>query len=202
VFAGIEGRRPLLVEVQALAAPGSGVPRRSASGYEPGRLAQLIAVLDRRAGVELHRHDVYVSAVGGVRLADPGADLAVASALASAATGRPVPDDLVVIGEVGLGGELRQVPHLPRRLAEAARLGFSRALVPCGSMSGAGDCAIDGLEARTLEAALDVVLATRPARAPKLRVLSRAGLGEPRHPEARPPESAGSYADPFEAEPF
>ncbi len=173
VFAGMEGRRPLLVEIQALVAPaGGGAPRRSASGYEPGRLGQLVAVLDRRAGVDLRHQDVYVSAVGGVRLGDPGADLAVAAAITSAATGRVIPADMFVIGEVGLGGELRQVAQTPRRLAEAARLGFRRALVPSGSG------AVQELQAvfrDTLADALDLLLSAQPAHRPRLRVLSGAG---------------------------
>ncbi len=131
VFPSMEGQRPLLVEIQALVVKTPMVsPRRSATGFDSGRLALLLAVLDQRAHLSLGRHDVYVSSVGGVRISDPGADLAVCLALASAATGVPVGDDVVVLGEVGLGGELRQVPQTPRRLAEAGRLGFQRALVP------------------------------------------------------------------------
>jgi DNA repair protein RadA/Sms len=131
VFPAMEGHRPLLVEVQALVVR-SALPtsRRSATGFDAGRLALLLAVLERRAGLPLGPHDVYVSTVGGVRLVDPGADLAVCLAVASAFTGRPVGDQAVVLGEVGLGGEVRQVAHTPRRLAEAARLGFRQALVP------------------------------------------------------------------------
>ena len=173
VFAGIEGRRPLLIEVQALVAPaGGGSPRRSASGYETGRLGQLVAVLDQRAGVSLRGEDVYVSAVGGVRLADPGADLAVALAVASAATGRPVPADLVVMGEVGLGGEIRQVAQSPRRLAEAVRLGFSQAVVPSGAPDTPG---LPTVPVDTLVEALDLVLASEPAPRPSLRVISGSG---------------------------
>jgi DNA repair protein RadA/Sms len=131
VFPSIEGRRPMLVEIQALVVPSSLVsPRRSATGFDSGRLALLLAVLDQRAGLSLGRHDVYVSAVGGVRIVDPGADLAVCLALASATTGVPVGDDLVVLGEIGLAGEVRQVSQTPRRLTEAARLGFTRAVLP------------------------------------------------------------------------
>jgi DNA repair protein RadA/Sms len=131
VFPAMEGQRALLVEVQALVVRSS-LPssRRSATGFDAGRLALLLAVLQRRAGLTLGPFDVYVSIVGGVRVADPGADLAVCLAVASAANGQPVGDDLVALGEVGLGGEVRQVAHTPRRLAEAARLGFRRALVP------------------------------------------------------------------------
>jgi DNA repair protein RadA/Sms len=132
VFPAMEGHRPLLVEVQALVAPARNAPspRRSASGFDPGRLALLLAVLDRRAGIQLVDQEVYVSVVGGVKVDDPGADLAVCLALASAKRGIPVGDGLVAVGEVGLGGEVRQVAHTPRRLAEAARLGFTAAVVP------------------------------------------------------------------------
>jgi DNA repair protein RadA/Sms len=131
VFPAMEGQRPLLVEVQALVARSPlPSPRRSATGFDAGRLSLLLAVLERRAGLVLGRCDVYVSTVGGVRIVDPGADLAVCLAVASAVSGRPVAEDMVVLGEVGLGGEVRQVAHTPRRLAEAARLGFRRALVP------------------------------------------------------------------------
>ncbi len=131
VFPSIEGQRPMLVEIQALVVPSPMVsPRRSATGFDGGRLALLLAVLDQRAGLSLSRHDVYVSAVGGVRTVDPGADLAVCLALASATTGVPVGDDLVVLGEIGLAGEVRQVSQTPRRLAEAARLGFTTAVLP------------------------------------------------------------------------
>jgi DNA repair protein RadA/Sms len=131
VFPSIEGQRPLLVEIQALVVKTPMVtPRRSATGFDAGRLALLLAVLDQRAGVSLTHHDVYVSVVGGVRVADPGADLAVCLALVSALSGQPVGADVVALGELGLGGEVRQVAQTPRRLAEAARLGFTRALLP------------------------------------------------------------------------
>lgn len=138
VFPAMEGHRPLLVEVQALVAPAHNAPspRRSASGYDHGRLALLLAVLDRRAGIQLGDQEVYVSVVGGVKVDDPGADLAVCLALASARMGRPVDDRMVAVGEVGLGGEIRQVAHTTRRLAEAARLGFATAIVPPNVPSG------------------------------------------------------------------
>jgi DNA repair protein RadA/Sms len=128
----IEGHRPLLVELQALVGPAAvpNLPRRSAQGLDGGRLALLLAVLDRRAQLPLGACDVYASAVGGVRVVEPGADLPLALALASAHTDVALPDDLVACGEVGLGGELRQVSQTPRRLAEAARLGFAQAIVP------------------------------------------------------------------------
>ena len=131
VFPAMEGHRPLLVELQALVAGGgTPIPRRSASGLDAGRLALLVAVLEERAGVALSGRDVYVSVVGGVRVSEPGADLGTCLALASAAGNTPMPADLVICGEVGLAGEIRQVANTPRRLAEAARLGFRRAVVP------------------------------------------------------------------------
>ncbi len=127
----MEGDRPLLVEVQALVAHSElPSPRRSAQGLDSGRLSLLLAVLSERAGVTFDKRDVYALAVGGVRITEPAADLGVALALASSRFNAPIPDDLVVCGEIGLGGELRQVAHGERRLAEAARLGFTRALVP------------------------------------------------------------------------
>jgi DNA repair protein RadA/Sms len=131
VGATLEGTRPLMVEVQGLVAPGSyGSPRRTASGIDANRLALLIAVLGRRAGVGLGSHDVYANLAGGLDLADPGLDLPLALALASSLRDKSVPRDLVAIGEVGLLGELRPVPGLDRRLREAARLGFKTAVVP------------------------------------------------------------------------
>ena len=127
----LEGRRPILVEVQALVTDSAlPTPRRAAQGLPSGRLALLVAVLQRRAGVPLQAADVFASAVGGIRVGEPASDLAVVLALASAAYGCPVPGDVVACGEVGLGGEIRQVIHTERRLAEAARRGFRHALVP------------------------------------------------------------------------
>ncbi|MDQ3274516.1 MAG: DNA repair protein RadA [Actinomycetota bacterium] len=128
----LEGRRPLLAEVQALVAPSSGPGslRRSTSGLDAGRVAMLLAVLERRAGLRLSGQDVYTATVGGARLGEPAADLATAVAVTSAALGRHIEPPTVVFGEVGLAGEIRQVPGVQRRLAEAARLGFTRAVVP------------------------------------------------------------------------
>jgi DNA repair protein RadA/Sms len=131
----VEGHRPLLVEVQALTVPVAhgAPPRRSAQGVDSGRMAVLLAVLERRARISLARSEAYVSVVGGVKLDDPGTDLGVCLALASAHNNRPLPPQLVAIGEVGLAGEVRQVAHLERRLHEAARLGYRQALVPASS---------------------------------------------------------------------
>jgi DNA repair protein RadA/Sms len=127
----MEGRRPLLAELQALVGKSSlQLPRRTMHGVDSGRLAMVLAVLDRRAGVRLFDSDVYVSTVGGARVADPSADLAAAVAVASSAQEVSLTQRCVAIGEVGLAGELRRVPGLERRLAEAARLGFTEAVVP------------------------------------------------------------------------
>jgi DNA repair protein RadA/Sms len=126
----LDGRRPLVVELQALVAPSSTYqPRRSSQGLDAGRLAVILAVLERRAGLALSRSEVFALAVGGVRVVEPGADLALALAVASSHLGSPLPDGLVACAEIGLGGELRHVAQLQPRLAEAARLGFRAALV-------------------------------------------------------------------------
>ena len=136
----LEGHRPLLVEVQALVVPSPlPTPRRSAQGFDQGRLALLVAVLSNRVGLPFVDRDVYASVVGGVRLGEPGSDLGICLALASALTSIAVPGDLIACGEVGLGGELRQVAQTPRRLAEAARLGFRRAIVPASAPEAPGD---------------------------------------------------------------
>ena len=126
----LEGHRPLVVELQALVAKSPlAMPRRSAQGLDAGRLAMIAAVLEERVGVGLAGADVYALAVGGVRIVEPGADLALALALTSSVTGTALAADLVACGEIGLCGELRQVGQTGRRLAEAARLGFRRAIV-------------------------------------------------------------------------
>lgn len=130
----MDGKRPLLGEVQALVAGTSmPTPRRAVSGLDSARVAMVLAVLDRRFGVTLAKSDVYAATVGGMRMTEPSADLALAVAVASAVKDRPVPDGTVILGEVGLAGEVRRVPGVGRRLAEAARLGFTRALVPMDS---------------------------------------------------------------------
>ena len=127
----MEGRRPLLAEVQALATPtASERPRRTTSGLDGSRVAMVLAVLQQHCGIRLHAHDVFASTVGGARLSEPASDLAVAVSLASATAGRPVPAGVVAMGEIGLAGELRRVRDLPQRIAEAARLGFRVAVVP------------------------------------------------------------------------
>ena len=132
----MEGRRPLLAELQALVAPSNlPQPRRTSNGVDSGRLAMVLAVLERRCGVKLYNSDVYVSTVGGAKVSDPSADLAAAVAVASAAYDRSISPRVVALGEIGLAGELRRVPGTDRRLAEAARLGFTEAVVPAVSDS-------------------------------------------------------------------
>jgi DNA repair protein RadA/Sms len=133
----LEGRRPLLAEVQALVAPtGAANPRRATSGVDSARVAVVLAVLQRRVGVRLAEQEVYVSTVGGARVAEPAADLAMALALVSSCLERPLPRGMVAVGEVGLAGEIRNVAGVSRRLAEAARLGATRALVPAAAVEG------------------------------------------------------------------
>ncbi|OWJ67153.1 DNA repair protein RadA [Inquilinus limosus] len=133
VFAGLEGTRPVLVEIQALVAPSPlGTPRRAVVGWDNARLAMVLAVLEARCGVAIGMNDVYLNVAGGLRIAEPAADLAVAAALLSSLTGVPVPRDTVVFGEIGLSGEIRAVGQGDARLKEAAKLGFAAAIVPQG----------------------------------------------------------------------
>ena len=131
VFAGIEGTRPVLVEVQALVAPSPlGTPRRAVVGWDATRLAMITAVLDARCGLSVGPNDIYLNIAGGLRIVEPAADLAVAAALISALTEIPVPHDIVVFGEIALSGRVRPVAHADLRLKEAAKLGFAQAWVP------------------------------------------------------------------------
>lgn len=131
VFAGLEGTRPVLVEVQALVAPTSyGTPRRAVIGWDSGRLAMVLAVLEARCGVTFSNADVYLNVAGGLRITEPAADLAVAAALLSSLTGEPVPAEAVVFGEIGLSGEVRRVSQPEIRLKEAAKLGFNQSIMP------------------------------------------------------------------------
>ena len=154
----MEGTRPILVEVQALTAnTGSAQPRRTANGFDMNRLLMLIAVLSKRVGLPLFSQDVYVNIVGGLRIAEPAADLAVATAIASSYRNQRVKSDIVLVGEVGLSGELRSISQLDRRLGEAAKLGFTRSL----ASSTAATPKIDGLsiiEVRSVADAIDQAL--------------------------------------------
>jgi len=131
VFAGIEGSRPLLVEIQALVAPTSfGTPRRAVVGWDPSRLAMVLAVLEAHCGIRLSGHDVYLNVAGGLRIQEPAADLAAAAALVSSLADAPLPADAVYFGEVSLSGAVRPVAQAAARLKEAAKLGFARAVMP------------------------------------------------------------------------
>lgn len=133
IFAGIEGTRPLLVELQALVAPTSfGTPRRAVVGWDSGRLAMILAVLDARAGLSFGAHDVYLNVAGGLEVGEPAADVAAAAALISSFTGQPLPRDWVFFGEISLSGDVRPAGQPELRLKEAAKLGFTTAVVPGG----------------------------------------------------------------------
>ena len=137
VFAGIEGSRPVLVEFQALVAPSAyGTPRRAVVGWDSGRLAMVLAVLESRCGLGLGNRDVYLNVAGGLRISEPAADLAAAAALASSALDVALPQDCVVFGEVSLSGDVRPVSRMESRLKEAAKLGFKRAFGPAGTDGG------------------------------------------------------------------
>ena len=148
VFAGLEGTRPVLVEVQALLAPNQGgSPRRAVVGWDSGRLSMLLAVLETRAGLRMGSTDVYLNIAGGLRVQEPAADLAVAAALASAATDTPTNAGMVYFGEVGLSGEVRQVAQAESRLKEAHKLGFEGACLPRRVARGGRNMAVpDGLK--------------------------------------------------------
>ena len=131
VFAGIEGTRPLLVEIQALVAPTSlGTPRRAVVGWDQSRLSMVLAVLEAHCGVKLGGHDVYLNVAGGLRIQEPAADLAAAAALVSSLAGASLPREAVYFGEVSLSGAIRPVAQAAARLKEAAKLGFTRAFAP------------------------------------------------------------------------
>jgi DNA repair protein RadA/Sms len=154
-----EGTRPLLVEVQALVDDAHGQnPRRLAVGLEQNRLAMLLAALHRHAGVACYDQDVFVNAVGGVRIAEPAADLAVLLAIVSSLRGRPLSDKLVAFGEVGLAGEVRPAPRGQERLREAAKLGFRRAIIP---KANAPRQAIEGIEVVAVERLADAIAELR-----------------------------------------
>jgi DNA repair protein RadA/Sms len=139
VFAGMEGTRPLLVEIQALVAPTAlGTPRRAVIGWDSSRLAMVLAVLEAHCGVRLGDCDVYLNVAGGLRIAEPAADLAVAAALVSSRLGTPLPPDTVYFGEVSLSGAVRPVGHAQARLREAQKLGFGSAVMPCARDAEAG----------------------------------------------------------------
>jgi DNA repair protein RadA/Sms len=151
VFAGLEGSRPVLVEVQALVAPSAyGTPRRAVVGWDSGRLAMVLAVLEARCGLGLGNRDVYLNVAGGLRISEPAADLAAAAALASSALDQALPQDCVVFGEISLSGDVRPVSRMEARMKEAAKLGFRRVLGP-SDLDGGGLMKVTGA-ARLAEA--------------------------------------------------
>ncbi len=159
----MEGTRPILVEVQALTSHTQAAqPRRTANGFDPNRLVMLIAVLSKRVGIPLYNQDIYVNIVGGMRITEPAADLAVAVAIASSFRNQRVDPDLALVGEIGLSGELRSIGHIERRLGEAGKLGFKRALYPSPSTvpNRTGGLKLDGV--RSLDEAIRAALLGKP----------------------------------------
>lgn len=172
VFAGIEGTRPVLVEVQALLSPSQGgSPRRQVVGWDSGRLSMLLAVLEARCGLTLGMNDVYLNIAGGLRIQEPAADLAVAAALVSASTDKPTDPGMVYFGEIGLSGEVRQVSQPDARLREAQKLGFTAATLPRRvARGGRQPAALDGLKTAEVGHMADLVATFADARPQRVRV--------------------------------
>jgi DNA repair protein RadA/Sms len=168
VFAGIEGTRPVLVEIQALVSPSAlGTPRRAVVGWDSNRLAMVLAVLEARCGFSVGANDVYLNVAGGLRISEPAADLAVAAAVVSSLADEPVPADMVVFGEIGLGGEVRPVGQRDARLREAAKLGFRSALIPrTRATAGAVTRSSEAIRVDEIEHLSDLVARFQPAERP------------------------------------
>ena len=170
VFAGIEGTRPLLVEIQALVAPTSlGTPRRAVVGWDPNRLSMVLAVLEAHCGVRLSGHDVYLNVAGGLRIQEPAADVAAAAALVSSLARAPLPTDAVYFGEVSLSGAVRPVAQAVPRLKEAQKLGFTKAIVP----EAARNEAPDGVTLSTIGTLAHLVAEIARDGAPALRRIGK-----------------------------
>jgi DNA repair protein RadA/Sms len=171
VLAAMEGTRPMLVELQALIAPSPlGTPRRAVVGWDSGRLAMVLAVLESRCGLAIGANDVYLNVAGGLRVSEPAADLAVAAALASSLSGIAVPPETVVFGEIGLSGEVRAVSHTDARLKEADKLGFTRAIVPKARGKGKTVKGPSGMDIREIEHLADLLaLFHEPSKAAVLK---------------------------------
>jgi DNA repair protein RadA/Sms len=164
VFAGIEGSRPLLVEIQALVAPTSlGTPRRAVNGWDQNRLSMVLAVLESHCGVRLSGHDVYLNVAGGLRIQEPAADLAAAAALISSFANAPLSADAVYFGEISLSGAVRPVAQTAARLKEAQKLGFVHAILPKATRAEAPDDAGLSLKPVSSLASLVADIAARPA---------------------------------------
>jgi DNA repair protein RadA/Sms len=166
VVASLEGTRPLLVEAQALVAPTSyGVPQRSATGFDARRLQMILAVLEKRAGLRLGQFDVFVNVAGGVRVDEPAADLGMAVSVVSSLRDVPVRSDAVVVGEVGLGGEIRSVHQIEKRITEAERLGFTLMVLPRKNARGTlKPGTIRLVEVETIDEAIDALVGTEGSR--------------------------------------
>jgi DNA repair protein RadA/Sms len=179
VFAGMEGTRPVLVEIQALVAPSAlGTPRRAVVGWDTARLSMVLAVLDARCGLTLGGSDVYLNVAGGLRINEPAADLAVAAALISSLNQTPVPSNMVVFGEVGLAGEIRQVGQADARLKEALRLGFGQALVPARrKRRGEPAARTEGLSVQEIDRLVDLVDLLAPDGQAPARKIPQFGRG-------------------------
>jgi DNA repair protein RadA/Sms len=172
VFAGIEGTRPLLVEIQALVAPTSlGTPRRAVVGWDPSRLSMVLAVLEAHCGVRLGSHDVYLNVAGGMRIQEPAADLAAAAALVSSLANAPLAADAVYFGEVSLSGAVRPVAQSAARIKEAAKLGFNRAVVPEAAHGENADPVLKIIDVANLaNLVADIVAQGKPRMTAKTRV--------------------------------
>jgi DNA repair protein RadA/Sms len=206
VVASLEGARPLLVEVQALVSTSFyGTPQRVTAGYDPRRLSVLLAVLERRVGLRLGRHDVFVTVTGGFRLDDPGADLGVALAIASSFRSRPLLPRTLALGEVSLSGELRRVPRLEARLREAARMGFARAGFPRAQLADAEGAGLELVPLGTLREACERLLGEKievpRAETPAPRADSRPSERLAGVTPARPTAPAPAGAPPGRDEP-
>ena len=153
----LEGTRPIVAEIQALVSPTAyPAPRRTSNGIDYNRACLILAVLEKRLGLKFSTHDVYINVIGGLQIDEPASDLAIALALISSLTDKVIPEDLIAIGELGLAGECRGVACLDQRIKEAARIGFTRALVPSGNLSGA--TAVKGIELIPIKSVYDLLL--------------------------------------------
>ena len=179
VFAGMEGSRPLLVEIQALVSPSPQAnPRRAVVGWDAGRLAMILAVLEARCGLVITGQEVYLNVAGGLRIAEPAADLAVAAALVSAMRGTPVQEDCVIFGEIGLSGEIRTVGQSEARLKEAKKLGFQHAIVPRRRRAAGTRDRLDGLALREIGQLSDLVAEISESPRPDPAVAPRQAEGQ------------------------
>jgi DNA repair protein RadA/Sms len=204
VFAGMEGTRPLLVEIQALVAPSSlASPRRAVVGWDSGRLAMITAVLDARCGLALGGLDIYLNVAGGLKISEPAADLAVAAALISSLADTPTPPETVVFGEIGLSGEVRPVGQRDSRLKEAAKLGFAQALAPKAAPSKRDKASRDGepgLKVTEIGHLNDLLrlFSVTPGQAPRNQTTGGAPKKQKTANERAASDRMGADTDPYE----